>query len=143
MNKRKYTCYLPRASSLLPHPGAHQSDAAAAAAAALVVVVVYKRISFAVSFFSFLLYTYRGFKNSSVFNLSFFFGDTFKGWESIENNHFTCVSPRLPLPPSSFSPRLSPTTTTTEKQRFLSFFLRRGGESIRRASTRTQNVLID
>ena len=143
MNKRKYTCYLPRASSLLPHPGAYQSDAAAAAAAALV-VVVYKRISFAVSFFSFLLYTYRGFKNSSVFNLSFFFGDTFKGWESIENNHFTCVSPRLPLPPSSFSPRLSPTTTTTEKQRFLSFFLRRGGESIRRASTRTRHgVLID
>ena len=57
MNKRKYTCYLPRASSLLPHPGAYQSDAAAAAAAALV-VVVYKRISFAVSFFSFLLYTF-------------------------------------------------------------------------------------
>ena len=57
MNKRKYTCYLPRASSLLPHPGAYQSDDAAAAAAALV-VVVYKRISFAVSFFSFLLYTF-------------------------------------------------------------------------------------
>ena len=90
-------------------------------------------------FFLFTLYIYlRGFKNSGVFDTFF------KGWESIENNHFTCVSPRLPLPPSSFSPRLSPTTTTTEKQRFLSFFLRRGGASIRRASTRTRHgVLID
>ena len=96
-------------------------------------------------FFFFLLYSIihlRGFKNSGVFDLSFF-GDTFKGWKPTEN-HFTCVSPRLPLPPSSFSPRLSPTTTTTETQRFLSFFLRRGGASIRRASTRTRRgVLID
>jgi hypothetical protein len=71
MNKRKYTCYLPRASSLLPHPGAYQSDAAAAAAAALV-VVVYKRISFAVSFFSFLLYTYEVLK-IRAFSISRFF----------------------------------------------------------------------
>ena len=101
MNKRKYTCYLPRASSLLPHPGAYQSDAAAAAA---LVVVVYKRISFAVSFFSFFLYTFTVLK-IRAFSISRF-GDTFKGWKPTEK-HFTCVSPRLPLPPSSFSPRLS------------------------------------
>ena len=53
-------------------------------------------------FFLFTLYIYlRGFKNSGVFDTFF------KGWESIENNHFTCVSPRLPSPSSSFSPRLS------------------------------------